>query len=149
MIETTININNEILELVSITAKKTGLSRTRIITNLLKQVMNDNWKKIPTSCSIKYQNKDPKQNWHKFHIRIREDDYEYFLDLRKLLKKSVSYILAYAVREYISEIRKGKLTDNYLYRNYVIVKEIIDNIICWKFFWGLPPNLKDHIPTFK
>jgi hypothetical protein len=29
-------------------------------------------------------------------------------------------------------------TDNYLYRNYILIKKIIDGVICWQTYWGYP-----------
>jgi len=36
-------------------------------------------------------------------------------------------------------------TDNYLCKNYIIMQEVIDSIIVWKFIWGYPPNLEKLI----
>ena len=94
---------------------------------------------------VQYQNRRNPDAWHTFHLQVREDDYEYFLDLRKLLKMSVSLILAYAVEKFLDKLLKNNNTDNNRYCNYVIVKDVIDDIICWKFIWGFPPNLEKFI----
>ena len=73
---------------------------------------------------------------------MRADEYEYFLDLRKILKMSVSLIVAYAVEKFLDMLMKENNTDNNRYRNYIIAREVIDNIICWKLIWGFPRNLK-------
>ncbi|MFC1669121.1 hypothetical protein ACFL20_01925 [Spirochaetota bacterium] len=142
MIETTINIHREILDMVNCAAKKTGFSRTEIVIILFKRIMGSNTNRSPFNTSVKYQDKDNHDNWHKFHIQLKEDDYEYLLDLRKLLKRSVSFILAYAVRKYIKEFIDGKLTDNYPFKNYIIAKEIVNDVICWKLFWGVPEDIE-------
>jgi hypothetical protein len=36
---------------------------------------------------------------------------------------------------------KKNSTDNYRFANYIIVKEVMENIIIWKFIWGFPPDL--------
>ena len=50
---------------------------------------------------------------------------------------SVSLILAYAVEKFLDKIMKRNGTDNNRYRNYIIIKDVIDDIICWKFILGL------------
>jgi hypothetical protein len=49
---------------------------------------------------VQYQDRFTYEEWHIFHIQIREDMHEYWLDLRKLLKMSVSLIPAYAVKNF-------------------------------------------------
>ena len=63
------------------------------------------------------------------------EECEYFLDLRKLLKLSVSLILVYAVEKFLDKLLKKNSTDNNRFRNYVFIKDVIDDIICWKFIW--------------
>ncbi len=98
---------------------------------------------------VQYQEKRDPSEWRVFHVRVREDVYEYWLDLRKLLKMSVSLILAYAVKKFLSKLLKIKTTDNYQFKNYLIVKEIINSVIVWKFIWGIPPNLDTLIRNEK
>ncbi len=101
---------------------------------------------IPNSGSIgrlvQYQERRNQVEWQTVHVYFREDDYEYFLDLKKLLKMSVSLILAFAVEKYLDKLIRGAITDNNRYRNYLIIKEVIDNLICWRFIWGFPANLE-------
>ena len=95
---------------------------------------------------VRYQRRCEPDKWHVFHLQVRMDDYEYFLDLRKLLKMSVSLLLAYAVEKYLDK-QKVLNTDNYWYKNYVIIKETINNTICWKFIWGFPRDLFRFLPN--
>jgi transcription antitermination factor NusG len=82
------------------------------------------------------------EKWRVFYAQVREDVYEYWLDLRKLLKMSVSLILAYAVKKYLCNFIKRICTDNNRFRNYIIIKEIFNDVIIWKFIRGVPHNLK-------
>ncbi|MFC1668820.1 hypothetical protein ACFL20_00385 [Spirochaetota bacterium] len=142
IIETTININIGILDMLNGMSEKCGISRTEMIVFLLKKVMNENTNRVSINNSVKYQEGSSNSAWHKFHIRLKDDEYEYFLDLRKLLKMSVSLILAYAVREYMDGLISGEITDNYPFANYIIAKEVIGNVVCWRFFWGIPPDIE-------
>jgi hypothetical protein len=67
------------------------------------------------------------------------------LDLRKPLKMSVSLTVAYAEKRFLRKQRNLNNTDNYQLTNYIIIKEIINNIIVWKFIWGVPPAIEELI----
>lgn len=143
--ETTLNIHARILNQIARAAELKGLSRSEMIVILIKKVMDEKWKSLPVGRMVKYQDKGSPGDWHAFHLQLREDDYEYFLDLRKLLKMSVSLILAYAVDKYLQQLITGDITDNYRFIHYVVVKELVENIICWRFYWGCPPTLKKYL----
>ncbi|OHD63030.1 MAG: hypothetical protein A2176_09420 [Spirochaetes bacterium RBG_13_51_14] len=74
---------------------------------------------------------------------LKPDEYEFFLDLRKVFKQSVSRLVAYAIDKYLDEItqkiRKG--SDNYRFKNYAISRIIIEGVICWVLYWGVPRKL--------
>jgi hypothetical protein len=79
-------------------------------------------------------------------LNLRQDEYEYTQDLRKVYKMSLSYVIAYAVNRFLDKI-VGMFTleeymgeiDNLLYRNYVISYKLIGGIHCWKYCWGYTP----------
>ena len=145
--ETTMNIRLDILEKIKEAAIAKGISCSRMIRILMQKVMGEDIQYVRMGRLVQYQKRRRKEDWRKFHVTWREDEYEYYTDLRKMLKRSVSLILAYAVKRYLEEIINDKSTDNYRaqYRNYVVVRENIGNIICWKLFWGYPPNIEQHI----
>jgi hypothetical protein len=143
--ETTLNIHTDISKKITRAAQTRGISRSEMIAILIKKVMDDVSNPGRMGKMIQYQKRSRPDEWQTFHLYVREDDYEYFLDLRKLLKMSVSLILAYAVEKYLFKLLKKDSTDNNRYRNYVIIKDVIDDIICWKFIWGFPPNIEKII----
>ena len=148
IIETTLHVHKSILDKLYQGAVATGMTRTSIIKLLIQRVMSDNQRMIKTNSRIRYQERDLKENWNCIHIVLNEFEYEYCLDLRKFCKLSVSYIIAYAVRLYLDEVLNELLngsinTDNYYYSNYVFVRKIVNNIICWQIYWGLPLQLTD------
>ncbi|MDM8001735.1 MAG: hypothetical protein QUS66_02330, partial [Bacteroidota bacterium] len=77
------------------------------------------------------------------HITLKPDEYEFLLDMRKFFKQSISRLVAYAIDTYlddvIAEINKG--TDNYWYSNYALSRIIIDGVVCWILYWGIPEKL--------
>ncbi len=137
--KTTLNIRLDILALIDKAAHASGISRTELILELIQKIASDIAEPGQIGKMIKYQARRNPEDWHKFHVTIREDMYEYWLDMRKLMKMSVSAILAYAVKKCLG--KKVKIGDNYRFINYVIIKEIVENVIIWKFVWGWPPSL--------
>ena len=142
--ETTLNIDCKILEDINRAALMKGISRSELIVVLIKKMIADIKDPSGLGRMVQYQKRNKLKNWHTFHVRLRADDYEYFLDLRKLLKMSVSLILAYSVKKYLKSLNVN-YTDNYLFRNYIVVREIIDNVISWRFIWGFPRNIEGII----
>lgn len=143
--ETTLNVHLDMLEKITRAARALGISRSEIIIILLKKVMDETTKPDCLWKLVKYQRKRKPDEWHGFHLTVRPDDYEYFLDLRKLLKMSLSLILSYAVYKYLDKLIKKDITDNYRYNHYIIMEKRIDSIPCWIFIWGYPPSIGERI----
>lgn len=142
LIETTIYVHKSILNKLVEGAAVTRKSINSIIKLLVQRIMRDNQRMIKRNSRIKYQERDLKENWHRIHVVLNEYEYEYCLDLRKFLKMSVSFFLAYAVLRYLDELLKNKIgTDNYYYKNYFFIKKTFDGTICWQIYWGIPPDL--------
>jgi hypothetical protein len=91
---------------------------------------------------VRYQERDPLRQWHRFSISFRKDENEFFTDLRKLGKLSVSYLVAIAVEQYLDELlRKGTKIHNYVrFNHYAIGQRNDGGIICWELYWGEPPD---------
>lgn len=143
--ETTLNIRCDISNKIMLAAQSRGISRSEMIAILIKKVMDNVSNQGRMGKLVQYQERRSRGEWHTFHWYVREDDYEYFLDLRKLMKMSVSLILAYAVEKYLNTIINDYNTDNNRYRNYLIIRDVIDDIVCWKFIWGFPPDLEKFL----
>ena len=148
IIETTIYIKKGILEKLSQASEKTGKSRTFIVVQLLKRIMGDSYRLTKSFSAVKYQERDLSKVWHRLHIQLNEYEYEYSLDMRKLYKMSVSLLVSYAASKYLDEIinklldtTMREITDNYHYKNYILIQEVIDSTICWRIYWGIPSNL--------
>ena len=141
LIPTTLHVHKTILDKLDNGAIVIGISRNSIIKLLIQRIMKDNRRMLKANSRVRYQAKDLKKNWKRINITFNEYEYEYCLDLRKFYKMSVSLILAFAVLQYLYEILKsGKSTNNYCFHNYIFVREIVDNVICWQIYWGIPPQ---------
>jgi hypothetical protein len=129
IVETTIHMHKNMLEMLNSGAARTGRSRTFIIKILMQRVMDDNNKMLKPCSMIKYQARDEKDNWYRIHLVLNEYEYEYCLDMRKFYKMSVSFILAFAVRRFLDEVVNELIdgsnnTDNCFYQNYILIKKI-------------------------
>jgi hypothetical protein len=140
--KTTINMRRDSLKALATVAQSRGISRSKMAIILLKKEMAGVTDPGCIGTLVRYQKRARPEEWHKFHVRFRPDEYEYFQDLRRLCKFSISYILQRAIKKHISKNRGQDTGDNYLFTNYLIIKDIIDNITCWKFYWGIPPGIE-------
>ena len=142
-IDTTININPNIYGLISRAVVLTGYSKNQIISSLMRRIGDDHHTMIATWSRIRYQKRAGKKDWHQLHLTLRPDEYEFFLDLRKVFKFSVSCLVAYAVEKYLDEILKKlyKGDDNYRYKNYMFQRIIVDGVVCWMLSWGIPQSI--------
>lgn len=140
-LETTININIDILNKIVRASRMGEISCSELIVLLIKKAMNDINNPARIGRLVRYQERRKADEWHALHVQLRMDDYEYLLDLRKLLKMSVSLILACAVKKYLDKMTSCNLTDNYQHKNYIVIRELIDGIISWRFIWGFPHSI--------
>lgn len=142
-IETTINLNSNIISLISRAALLTGFSRRDIISSVMRRLGDDHKEMTITWTRVRYQKRDVNPNWHLLHITLKPDEYEYFLDLRKVFKFSISCLISIAIEKYLHEILKilRDNIDNFRYCNYLFTRKIVDGVVCWTLSWGIPRRL--------
>jgi hypothetical protein len=143
-IRTTVYINNVVLNRINDASGDDKKFRNKLIIALMKRVMQDHDILEKNFMSVKYQNDDAADKWRTLHVRFGKGENEYFQDMRRVFKMSVSLILAYAVKNYFSEVLNDlirmDIVDNYPPKNYLLLKDIIDGIVSWRLFWGFPAN---------
>src|SRR4030042_1185225 len=83
-----------------------------MIVILLKKAMADIDNPNCMGRLVQYQARRRPDEWKTTHVRWRGDDYEYFQDMRKLLKMSVSLLLARGVKKYLVKTCKVHKSDN-------------------------------------
>jgi hypothetical protein len=137
MIKMTINININVLNSIEFASIELGTSRSKIIKLLMKEIKLDKNIHFKFFSQVKYQEKDFKKNWSMFHIKLSESEYEYFLDIRKFFKMSVSLILAFAVKKYLHLLLKSNsLGDNYSPDNYFFQLGVFQGKESFIISWG-------------
>jgi hypothetical protein len=146
LIETTLHVHKSILNKLDAGAEISRRTRTSIIKMLIQRIMKDNKRMIKTYSRVRYQERDIQENWSTINIVLNEYEYEYWQDLRKFFKMSVSFVLAYAVLRYLDEVLEmSKNTDNYCFKNYIFVMKTINGTVCWQLYWGIPIKLNNLI----
>lgn len=154
IIETTVNISTAVEKELLCVSRMTGRTRSAIIVILIKKLMKDHNSFLRDNRRIQYQSRCDDPRWSQVHCAFFIRDYELLLDMRKLCKRSVSFLIAIAVERYlkmlVDEYTGGNISilesDNNLFNQYLLIKEIVDDVICWKIFWGLP---YDHYRIFQ
>ena len=143
---TTINIEKRTFEKIEKAALEIGVTKSECIKMLIKMFRDKNELTDKFGIRIKYQKRDKDRNWHRFHIKLLDHEYEYLLDLRRFCKLSVANILDQAVDAFLSIIIKEKPMDKNVFGNYIIMKELVDNIVNFRLYWGFPPDMVINIP---
>jgi hypothetical protein len=138
--ETTLNIDTGVLERITNAACARGVSRSKMICSLLKRALDNAPLMVRTGRLVQYQARRMPEEWRTIHVNFDEVENEYFQDLRKLSKMSLSLLLAYAVSKFLKVIMRNKNIDNNRYINYSLLTESIDSTITWRLIWGLPPR---------
>jgi len=145
MIETTINIRIDTKRKLAEAAEECGISISKLIVKLMKKAMKKPTVMAECFSRIKYQPKAPKYQWQRLHVSLFARDYEYFLDMRKLYKCSVSLLVAICSEKHLesllNDVRDDNHemdTDNYPFNNYVILHTWSGDVSCWKIYWGMP-----------
>jgi len=84
-----------------------------------------------------------------FNLYLMEDEYEFFTDLRKFHKISVSALIAYAIKKYLNDKIMDGGIDNYPFKNYILSCGIKDDYVYWQIIWGYPEKVGEFIPKLE
>ena len=137
MVKTTLNLHVEVLNRIGECADRLNRSRKEIIVMLLKRIMRDMDRYARSFRTVEYQEDAPKDMWRCYHVRFREDENEFFVDLRKFCKRSVSLLVAIALRDYCDELL-GNAVTSCNFCHYVFFHEKVEGIYSWRLYWGFP-----------
>ncbi len=140
-INTTINIKSSLLFMLSEVSGDHGLSINKIIMILIYKLLKNCSIKATLFNTVKYQRTVDDIAWHTLHVSFSGDIYEKALDLRKVMKMSVSYLIARAIELYlnevINEISQKKHADNYL-QEYAFISGKNKKSLNFTIFWHAP-----------
>ena len=148
MIRTTCVMKLDVWAALLDASLKTKMDMCTILVRITKMLFRDYSKYVNLYGQLKYQERTPKGTKKRVHISMSECTYDYFQDMRKVFRKSISFMFAIAVEEYLDQIVEELLKqecvkpeDNYPFENYAILEKRIEDVTCWLICWGVPEDV--------
>jgi len=140
MIKSSVNINIGKLSLLENFSKANKLSVNEVVSLLLRKILEDGKYSAKKFRAVKYQEIDPDKNWDTLTVYFEDVDYEFFTDLRKFFKESVSLLLSKAIDLFLdtilSEVKESLL--NYANSDWDIRRDDIEMGSIWTILWIKP-----------
>jgi hypothetical protein len=114
---TTANIDKSTDRRICDAAELCGIKPRQIASILMKILIKEKSLEIRSDRTVEYQARRDKDQWKCFHLELTGAVYGASIDLRNLMKLSVSYLLSYAVEVYleraVEEVMNGAVEINY------------------------------------
>ena len=128
--------------------QRTGIPMLGLIREMMYNYAKDHKNMYVARGTVKYQKRDMDNNWKVFRVSLNEKDYELFTDMRKVMKLSVSYLVALAIKKYLDKIVCKILKNNhrYAYLIHDALGERIGKLKNWIFSWYIIKRRK--IPDY-
>ncbi len=145
-IETTTCISLEHLEVLRWCAQKYNMSLRTFISALIS--FTAQWEKndVKSFSQLSYRQKGT--TWKRLHLVLYEDEYEFFMDVKKVWKMSLAKIIAYCLEHVLDDFLKilegiddNDYTDNYRHTGYTFCVYKEEDIVCCQFYWGPHPKI--------
>jgi hypothetical protein len=122
MPKTTMNIH--LAEWIKICWVAARLAKTRreVIMTLLALLLRDMERLQGKFTTVKYQEDDPEGWWHCYTILIRSDELEFWSNIGRLSKLSLSNLIAVAVEKYWVKLLEEKSNEIHKYVRFIQYK---------------------------
>lgn len=145
--QTSFYIHKNMFDRLLAASHRTGESMCDLISQMMFRYAKDHKARRIAAGTVKYQDRDVKENWKVFRVALDEDDYELFTDMRKVLKRSVSFIIALAIEKYLDAIVSALLKhlDCYSRLFYSAAGRDFEDHVKWIYKW----RIEQKIPTEK
>ncbi len=154
-IKTTYVMCDEVIGLLAEAEEKTKYQKEELLVKAMRKMMKDYERYERDAGRIEYQKRFDEETGeqiikHRVKMRLLIREYNYFQDMRKFFRRSISLVMAIAVYTYLAEIVEKILqkdyealhADNYPFECYAIMGKCIENIPTWRIWWGVPPDLE-------
>jgi len=145
-IETTTCISLEHFELLQYYAIRYKMSLRTFISAIVSFAAQCEKVNVNAFQQLSYRKRGSR--WRRLHLVLYEDEYEFFMDVKKVWKMSLAKIIAFCLDEVlyeflhiIDEIGDDDFTDNYRHSGYTFSFYREDDIICCQFYWGPHPEI--------
>ncbi|MGB4268230.1 MAG: hypothetical protein WBK20_03515 [Spirochaetota bacterium] len=148
-IETTTCISYKHCELLKHYARIHNMPIRTFISGLISFAVDNN-KFPPTYFKKLRYRKRYEDSWKRLHLVLFEDEYEFFMDVRKLFKLSLARVIAFCLdnvaEEYSAfllreEEKDDYYADNYRYKGYAFETGSIFDIFYVTLYWGPHPEI--------
>ena len=140
MIKSSVNINIGKLSLLEKFSEVNELSINEVVALLLRKILEDGKYSAKKFRAVKYQEIDPDKNWDTLTVYFEDVDYEFFTDMRKFFKESVSLLLSKAIDLFLdtilSEVKDILL--NYADSDWDIRSDDVETGVIWSVYWIKP-----------
>ena len=140
MIKSSVNINIGKLSLLEKFSEVNELSINEVVALLLRKILEDGKYSARKFRAVKYQEVDPDKNWDTLTVYFEDVDYEFFTDMRKFFKESVSLLLSKAIDLFLdtilSEVKDILL--NYADSDWDIRSDDVERGVIWSVYWIKP-----------
>jgi len=140
MIKSSVNINIDKLSLLENFSEVNELTVSEVVALLLRKILEDGKYSAKKFRAVKYQEIDPDKNWNTLTVYFEDVDYEFFTDMRKFFKESVSLLLSKAIDLFLDMILtevKGILL-NYVNSDWDIRRDDVETGAIWSVYWIKP-----------
>ncbi len=151
MIKTTYMMTHEVLMLLKEARIRTGWSLVDLVIAVMRYAMRHHAKYEREHGRIQYQKRydDDGMPIPKLRVKVKilEREYDYFNDMRRFYRRSISHVIAIAVLEYLPTlvelIENGEYDDevnNYPYKSCALYDKCIEEATVFHVWWGLPSD---------
>ncbi len=149
MIRTTYMMTQEVLLMLKEAEKRTGWTMTDLIISVMRYAMRHHAKYEREHGRIAYQKRLDKDGMPIPKVRVKvkflQREYDYFNDMRRFFRRSISHVIAIAVLSYLPELVEriessayDEEVDSYPYKNCAIYDKCIEEATVFHIWWGLP-----------
>ncbi|MCX8123397.1 MAG: hypothetical protein N3F66_04445 [Spirochaetes bacterium] len=148
-IETTTCISYSHLDLLTFYAKKHNMPLRTFISSLISFATQYDKLQSHFFKQLKYRKRYSGQ-WKRLHLVLYDDEYEFFMDVKKVYKLSLARIIEYCLDNILYEFleflakeeeNEDYYTDNYRYRGYAFETGTKKDIFYLTVYWGPHPEI--------
>ncbi len=142
-------MTREVLLLLKDAEKRTGWRMIDLVIAVMRYAMRYHAKYEREHGRIAYQKRFDEDGMPipKFRVKVKflQREYDYFNDMRRFFRRSISHVIAIAVLEYlpalVERIEKGEYdeeVESYPYKSCAIYDKCIEEATVYHIWWGLP-----------
>ncbi len=151
MIKTTYMMTKEVVQMLQEAEKRTGWAMIDLIIALMRYAMRHHAKYEREHGRIEYQKRFDKAGIPipKLRVKVKMDEreYDYFNDMRRFFRRSISHVIAIAVLEYLPALLEliesgayDEEVESYPYKSCAIYDKCIEEATVFHIWWGLPSD---------